>query len=158
KLLRAIDFIEAEGTAQLTLNATGIGVSLGARYAVSPEWALGLSYRSRTRLAFSGQADFSVPPELRGATPDQTVKTEMTLPDRIALGAEWQASDQITAAADLELVLWSTIDRLSFDFGSGVTPAQSDPRLWHPTLTPRLGASWRFLPRFTARGGAFVDA
>lgn len=156
-LVRALDFVEAEGRASIETRAVGVGATLSAFARLSPELDVGLSYTSRSSLALEGWADFSAPPELRGKAVDSRVSASITTPDRLALGGLWRPAEGWDVSLDLELMLWSTVDELVLDFEE---PAMSDarqPRDWGVTVTPRLGASWAALEWLTLRGGVFVD-
>lgn len=157
ELTRAIDLVDTEGRTSLETTATGVGAQLGAWLRAGQGLDLGLSYRSRSKLALSGWADFEVPPELSGRAADQRVETSLLLPDRIALGVRWAVRDDLALSADVEAVLWSTVDALVIDFESEATADLTQRRDWRSTLAPRLGAEWRLLERLVVRAGAFFD-
>ncbi len=155
--LRALDFVDTEGSTSIETRAHGFGGEASVFVRAFDALDLGLSYQSRSRLAFSGWADFSVPPEFSAKAADQRLTTRVTLPDRFRLGALYRVTDTVEVVADLELVLWSTIDQLALDFENEETTDQVQPRNWKTTVAPRLGASWRALDFLTLRAGFFVD-
>jgi long-chain fatty acid transport protein len=157
RLVRALDFVAAEGSTAIDTRAIGLGAQVSAFYRISSALDVGLAWQSRSRLALTGYADFDVPPELRGRAIDGPVAIDVTLPDRITLGALYRVNEDLELLADLELVLWSTIDRLDIDFEDAAMSDLSQARDWRPTVTPRLGASWRALSFLTARGGILID-
>ena len=154
---RAIDFIEAEGSAKLETTATGFGGHAGVFVRAVDSLDIGLTYRSRAKLSFAGFADFSVPAELSGRAFDQAITAEVTLPDRIALGAVWRLNKEIELAADFEVYLWNTFDALVIDFAEEATSDVTQARDWSPTFVPRLGGSYAVLDWLTVRAGAFID-
>lgn len=156
-LVRAIDFIEAEGRTSIETHATGFGLVAAAFWQASGVLDLGLSYQSRSSLSLTGFADFTVPPELRGRASDQAVTAELTLPDRITLGALFRATETVELNVDLEVLAWSTVDELHLDFAGEDMTDVRQPRDWRATVTPRAGASWLALDWLKVRGGIFFD-
>lgn len=159
RIERSLDFIDQEGTTAIDLAGRGFGVTLAAYYQVIDSFALGLTYHSRSKLDFDGYADFAVPAEFSGRAQDGKVTTSITLPDRITLGALYQASEEFDVALDLELVLWGTVDRLALDFEAPEMDDVVQPRDWHTTVSPRLGGSYQpnALDWLTVRAGAYLD-
>ncbi|MCK6545859.1 outer membrane protein transport protein [Myxococcota bacterium] len=158
-LERRIDLVETEGTTSIDTRATGVGASVAVLVHAHDGLDVGLAWQSRSTLSFSGWADFDVPPELRGRAYDQELSTRLRLPDRLTLGARWVATPELELVADLELVLWSTVDRLVLDFSGATTPDVDQPRAWETTIVPRLGATLRpsALAWLAVRAGVFVD-
>jgi long-chain fatty acid transport protein len=153
---RNLDFIAAEGSARVDTSGTGFGGVAGI-YGGHGDWSGGLSYQSRSKLAFEGWADFETPPELSRSARDQPVRTTVTLPDRLVLGAAWRGLADLTVSADLELTLWSTVDALVVTFEDEAMAPLEDQRRWRTTVTPRLGATYQALDFLVARAGLFVD-
>jgi long-chain fatty acid transport protein len=142
---RQIDAVDSEASVQLTGDATGVGGQLAVMYQPTDQLTLGLSWRSRVRLEFSGWADFEdVPVELSQKAHDQLVTTEITLPDRIALGAAYRFSEGLFADAiasvDLTYWTWSTFQEFGIDFEDDQTPDVTQPRDWNDSVT--LAAGW----------------
>jgi long-chain fatty acid transport protein len=159
RIERMLDFVEEEGTTALDMSGRGFGVTLAAFYRPIDPLSLGLTYQSRSKIDFEGYADFEVPPEFTGRAQDGKVRTSIKLPDRITFGALYQATEELDVALDLELVLWSTVDRLALDFESDATPDTIQARNWHTTIAPRIGGSYApaALDWLTVRAGLFLD-
>jgi long-chain fatty acid transport protein len=143
--LRRIDAVDSEGRVHLTGDATGVGAQLAALYRLTDRLSLGLSYRSRIGLDFTGQADFEdIPIELKQKAHDQRVETEVTVPDRIALGVAWEVG-RATASFDAIYWTWSTFQEFAIDFEDEDTPDVSQHRGWHDSVTLRAGWEQRGL-------------
>ncbi len=155
--VRSIDFIDTEGTAAIETKANGIGVSASVFARPLDALDVGLSYASRTKLSFEGFADFDAPPEFSGRVQDGAISTAVTLPDRFRLGARYRPAQDWEVLADLELTLWSTIDRLDLDFASEDTDDIEQVRDWKTTVTPRIGARYSVLSFLDVRAGAYFD-
>jgi long-chain fatty acid transport protein len=156
EIKRGLDFVDTEGTVDLAMNARGIGVDLSAFYTATEELELGLTYKSRTKLAFSGDADFTAPDAFDLKTADQQAKTTMTLPDRIVLGSRWSRG-QWSVLGDLELTMWSVNDATVIEFENDETPDAVQNNGWKSTVSVRAGTEFALRPTWTLRGGAFYD-
>lgn len=156
RIRRGLDFVDTEGQVDLAFNAVGIGAHLSAYYQASDDLALGLTYKSRTKLSYSGQASFEAPDEFSAKTTDQRATTEQTLPDRLIAGARFQR-DRVAVLADLELTAWSTNDQLVIDFENEQTPDAVQNNRWRSTLALRAGAEFQLDPAWVLRAGGFFD-
>ncbi len=156
RVARQMDFIDMEGDVAIDLAGTGVGLHLAAWAAASPAVALGVTYKSRTRLPLAGGADFTVPDAFSEKTPDQEAQATITLPDRIVLGSRWTRG-RYAALADLELTLWGTYRELAIDFVQDQTPDVHQATRWHTTLAARAGGEARLSRRVIARAGAAYD-
>ena len=102
---------------------------------------VGLTYHSRAQLDFMGKADFEpMQEEFSSILFDQPGRSSITLPDILSFGLMVRPFDQITLTADLNLVLWSTYDKLKVDFAE--SEDREYPRRFHDTVTVRLGLDW----------------
>ncbi|HEY5927393.1 MAG TPA: outer membrane protein transport protein [Kofleriaceae bacterium] len=156
QIQRNLDFIDMQGDVRLDLAGQGFGVDASAYYTPREDIAVGLTYRSRTRFDFAGNANFTAPDAFSEKTPDQTAATTMTMPDQIVLGARWRRG-ALTALADVEHTRWSINQRTTVDFTHDATPNAIQENGWHDTWAVRAGAEWRHTPKLTARAGGYFD-
>jgi long-chain fatty acid transport protein len=149
------------GRADLDGDAWGFQVNAAVLYRPLPERLhLGLTYRSRTRLAFEGDAHFTgVAPGLQQTLFNQKVKATITLPDVFAGGVMWRPIPRLELDAELDVVLWSTFKELFIDFEDPGTPFDRAIKRSPVTpLTGRLGAQWDWpAPGLCARAGFSYD-
>jgi long-chain fatty acid transport protein len=160
QIQRGLDFIDATGNVKIDLAGRGYGVDASLYYAPRAAigggaLALGLAYRSRTSIHFSGPANFTAPDEFSEKTPDQNASTAMTLPDQLVLGARWRRG-AVAALVDVEWASWSVNQRTTVDFVAAATPDAVQENQWHDTVAVRGGAEWTH-GRLVARAGAYVD-
>lgn len=153
---RRLDFIDMEGDVTIDLRGVGVGFDAALFWEATPRLDVGLSYKSRTTIPLSGEADFTAPDAFAGKTPDQRASSELTTPDRIALGVKWRRG-RFAVLADLELTFWGVHDELVVDFEHEATPDATQRYDWSHTLAGRAGAEWAFRPGWVGRGGAFFD-
>ena len=159
RLRRSLDFIDTEGDVQLSLRGAGLGLHL-AGFVRAAERAdghldLGLTYKSRTSIELTGEADFTTPDAFSLKAADQDASSSLTLPDRLTAGAAWQRGAW-TFLADLELTAWQVRDQVVIDFSREETPDVTQQADWNATVSVRGGVEWRGGP-WVARGGLYRD-
>jgi len=152
---RRLDFIDAEGDAVVDVAGTGIGGHAAVWWSRGA-LALGATYKSRTRIAMRGGADFETPPEFSGAAPDQRARATITVPDRLAFGASWQRG-RWRALVDVDVTLWGTYDRLTIDFADDATADVHQRNDWHTTAAVRLGGERALGAATVVRAGVAID-
>jgi long-subunit fatty acid transport protein len=158
-LRRTLDFVDQEGDVELSLRGAGVGVDLAGFVRVvdggSGRLDLGLSYKSRTRIALAGEADFTAPDAFSVKAGDQRASSELTVPDRLALGAAYRRG-RFTVLADVELTAWQVHDAVAIDFAEEATPDLRQASDWRATVALRAGAEWR-RGAWVARAGLSLD-
>jgi long-chain fatty acid transport protein len=156
QIQRNLDFIDMQGDVRLDLAGQGFGVDASAYYQPNPNLGFGLTYRSRTKIGFDGNANFTAPDAFSEKTPDQTASTSMTMPDQFVLGSRYRRGP-LTALLDIEYTRWSVNKRTTVDFTHDATPNAIQENNWHDTQTIRTGVEWRHTPKLTARAGGYFD-
>ncbi len=155
QIARDLDFIDMEGDVAIDLSGTGVGAHASAFWDSGRRLALGVAYRSRTRLPMSGGANFTTPDAFAGKAPDQGARTTLTLPDQLVAGGRFRIGSY-TALADVELTLWSTHGRTVIDFEQEMTTDVTQRNDWRNTVAVRGGGEWR-RGRLVLRHGAYAD-
>ena len=138
----------AGGQVELGGGTWGYGFNAALLYRALPNRLhAALTYRSRVKLKFDGQADFDpTNPDFAPALPDQPGTATITLPDALTLGVMFRPRAELLLEADLNYVLWSTYDKIDIAFQSA--PAHVLQPDGHNAFTARLGADYRVtLPR-----------
>lgn len=152
---RGLDFVDTEGSVELALGAVGVGAHASVFVRATDDLDLGLTYKSRTKLSYSGDADFDAPDEFAVKTTDQQASAEITLPDRFVAGGRYRVGPW-AILADVDLTLWQTYDRLVIDFERDETPDAVTENAWSSTLAVRAGGEYA-TERWVFRGGGFYD-
>lgn len=146
------------GNVRLVGGTWGYGFNVAALYRPLPERLhLALTYRSRVSLDFSGQADFDpANPEFERMLPDQSGTASITLPDIITLGTMFRPVPAWSLGLDLNVVRWSSYDRIDIAFESA--PARALQPHGRDTFTLRAGADYATpFPGLHARAGLIFD-
>lgn len=145
----------------LKSNASGMGFNLGVFYKASDKLSLGLNYRSKINMKVDGgDAKFSVPASLNTKIPaSNKFDTELPLPANLDFGVAYQATEDLLIAFEINWVMWSTYDSLSFTFHeSGALLNSSNPRKYKDSFIPRIGLQYNLMENLQLRAGAYYDS
>jgi long-chain fatty acid transport protein len=145
-----------------TDTATGIGFNLGLLARPSDEWSVGLAYRHKVSLDFSGgtvydtistgnsQLDALVAATLpQGTTPFETT---LTLPGSFSGGLAYN-TDNWTFSGQADYTQWSTFDTLEIVYTTRPDLSQTINQSYTNTWDFRLGAERRITRAWAARAG-----
>ncbi|HEX9727252.1 MAG TPA: outer membrane protein transport protein [Gemmatimonadales bacterium] len=88
-----------------------------------------------------------------GAFADQGVKTAITLPDQLAAGIAFRATDALTVLADYQWINFKTFDTLPINFQKTTTPDREVIENYKATHAARFGFDWATSDRLTLRAG-----
>jgi long-chain fatty acid transport protein len=159
----AVDFTNglpalAGGDVRLGGGTWGFGGNAALLYRPLPNQVhVALTYRSRVRLKFNGQADFDpTNPDFAPALPDQPGTATITLPDAFTLGVMFRPRADLTLEADVNYVLWSTYDEIDIKFQSA--PEHVIKPDGRNAITARIGGDFRLPhPDLHLRAGFIFD-
>jgi len=144
----------------LSGDATNIGFNLGVMYRPVEGVSIGIDYRSKVVMEVkSADATFTIPPSVATQIPEKNkFDAELPLPANLDFGVAMDLNEEWTLAFELNWVMWSVYDSLSFEFEQkGEILNSSSPRKYRNTIIPRIGAEYRLNDTFTFRGGAYYD-
>lgn len=153
---RDLDFIDVQGNVHVLMWGAGVGGDASLYWQATPELAFGVSYKSRTWMRLSGDADFTVPDPFLGRAPDQQASTELVIPDRLTFGAAWQQRE-FGVFADVGFTTWSVRDAQRVDFSSENTSDSNTPQNWRDTWVFRLGGEVSPIDWAHLRAGLYYD-
>ena len=141
------------------VNAWGYTGRIGMTYALSPETRLGAAYTTRSRMAdMEGRATLTAIDGVAGQIPlgGKIRIRDFQMPAVVNLGLSHRVNDQLTLAADVSRVFWSSVMK---DIKVGfVADAGGDlnillPQNYKDQTILALGAAWQMDSRWTLRGG-----
>jgi len=150
----------ANSDANLKGSASGLGYNLGVYFKASEKLSIGLNYRSKINMKVDGgDATFNVPSSLNSLIPkSNNFDSELPLPGNLDFGIAFQVTDKLLVAIEIDWVMWSTYDSLSFTFSeSGDLINSSNPRLYKDSFVPRIGIQYNLMKNFQLRAGAYYD-
>jgi long-chain fatty acid transport protein len=119
------------------------GFTVGLRWQIHEQWALGVSYRSATEIDFSGRS------EARPYAPPERTKAEMHFPQFVMIGLSYRPTPQWNFEAYVDWTDWDALNEVTFRKASG---PQEFPLHWESSWITGIGAT-RYL-----RNGYFVGA
>ncbi len=161
--------LSADPAADVDFKMSGDDVAFGATAGllvkVIPELLnVGLSFRSGVAFAFEGAAAFTqsgsseaVPASLRSKLTDGAGAAELTTPHVVSIGAAAFPSRRLTVSLNLDVITWSSYDRLRIEFADNDELTTSEVKDWHNTMAVRLGAEYHVLSWLPVRIGFVFD-
>lgn len=153
---RDLDFIDTAGTSHLEMSGASAGGDASIFWTPTQALSFGFTYQSRTAIHLGGAAKFDVPASFAGRAMDGNISSDLTLPDRLALGAAWYHG-RIALFADATLTLWTVNDTQTIHFTQGGMPDVVQPQKWQPSFSVRAGLDGWVTRRMSMRGGAYYD-
>ena len=142
---------------ELAVNGGGFGYQASAELTPLPSVPLtiGVDYKHKVKMDMSGDGHFSVPPGAQGAaTADQGVKTSLTFPNVLQVGAAYRPLRALTITGTWTFSRWVVYDTDTFVGSKGLTLVV--PREYSNANVFRLGAEWQS-DRWAARAGVLRD-
>jgi long-chain fatty acid transport protein len=138
----------------------GVGFNLAAHYQFSPQWALGIQYRSPVRIQAKGDIRFQYKgpddPFLKAAFAaafqDGTVRGTVTLPESISAGLAYTPTSRLSLEAILIWTRWTRIKSLDM-YLPGNMPLSRTPKRWRNTWRAGIGAEYALLDWLDLRLG-----
>jgi long-chain fatty acid transport protein len=134
----------------------GIGWNVGILHKVNNSFSWGLSYRSKIKVEYAGDARIQRIPTgnpqldavLGNAVPfdrDLPVETEIEFPDQASLGLAFALGPTLLLETDFNWTGWSSFDEVPITFTGGPTnrlPNQAIPEEWDDVYNYRAGLRW----------------
>jgi long-chain fatty acid transport protein len=150
-----------DGQAELTGSGHGWGYNAGIFIKASPQFTIGLDYRSQvTTTITGGTATFTVPNSLASSFPSpNTFSSSIPLPATASLGLGYYPNKLWTLAFDFEMVNWSVYKSLDFTYGQTTATLQntSSARNYQDAYDFRAGAEYKAAPTVALRfGGGYA--
>lgn len=154
------------GTLGADATATGFGYNFGLQWKPLSNLSFGVAYRSEIKLNFEGDANYLATtalgqnPALGLAKTIKTkAKTDITLPDSLALGVAYKPIDALTLEFDAERTGWSSYDTLEIKFSNGLAAFNNKPEAknWKDQWTYRVGAQYAVNKNLDLRAGFAYD-
>lgn len=163
--------LRATDVAHVDLNAdikTGYGWNVGLLEKFSDRFSVGLSYRSRVKVDYTGDARLvqvlSGFPQFDAAVAAQTpfnrnlpVKTSIDFPDLASIGLAFGLTPNLLLETDANWTGWSSFDVININFPNGDLPSSSIPAHWKNVWNYRVGLRYNTSPTHQWRVGYVFD-
>ncbi|MDE2516902.1 MAG: outer membrane protein transport protein [Rhodospirillales bacterium] len=126
-----------------------VGYHLGVLWKPLADWRFGIDYRSRIRNAMEGTQSVFIPPLLAALSPPAAgalaalatpVRTVITVPDVLTLGAVWQINPHLAALGTVQWTDWAVIPSIAIN---GLNGSQQTLQLhFHASWMGSVGLNW----------------
>ncbi len=126
----------------------GYGVTLGLKYDINNQFAVGASFRTETPVTMDGTA------EIVGIL-ETDFERDVSWPMWITGGVAYKPQDELTLTFDLQYSKWSVLDKLTAkydDLPDGIFVLE-----WDDALQVRFGAQYMVTPETALRFGYYYD-
>lgn len=150
----------ADGTAEISGKANGIGYNLGIHLKANDRLQFGFNYRSQVDMKVKhGDATFTVPSALSSSFPDTKFTTTLPLPKVISASVAYKPTAKLTLQAEVNFVGWKPYDTLRFDYETNTDALQDTktPRDYKNTLALRLGGHYQVMDQLAVMLGCAYD-
>jgi len=158
-LQKALPYSETSNV-HLQGNDFSTGFNLGIYYQATSKLSIGLDYRSEVKMNIEGgTAEFTIPSSLEGiVAKENSFSAELPLPANLDFGFNYQISDKLSAAIEIDYIFWSSYQELTFTFEeNGELLDNTNPREYSNTVVPRIGLQYVLNPMFTFKAGGYYD-
>jgi len=152
-----------DGTVDLDGTGTGMNFNVGLMYKPTPALSIGVSYRSETKIDFSGNSKFSNMGALASFFPGGTGKTTLPMPSNLIAGIAYDLTKDFTVEADFQYVDWTAYDQLTLDIQQGpasplgiLQKGKTLVKNWDAGYLIRFGGEYR-LDKLALRAGFIYD-
>lgn len=147
-------------TVKLDGNTTSMGFNVGAYFAPFEGFTFGVDYRSKIVMDVEGgDATFTVPAALSATIPENNkFDASLPMPANFDFGFSYQFTEKLKLAFEVNWVMWSIYDSLTFKFEEkGELLNSANPRLYQDSWITRLGAEYKLNDKFDFRCGVYYD-
>jgi long-chain fatty acid transport protein len=152
-----------DGTVNLDGTGNNINWNVGILYKPTNELSIGVSYRSLTKVDFSGTAAFTGMNVLSSFFPGGTGTTTLPFPSSLFAGIAYNITKDFTVEADYQSVGWSSYDQLNLGLPTGpasplgvLQKAQVLVKNWENAYLIRVGGEYR-MEKLAVRAGFIYD-
>jgi long-chain fatty acid transport protein len=152
----------ADGFTEIEGDSWEWGWNVGAAWSPTPDWTIGLTYRSGVDHTLEGDAKFVVPTNAAiltstGAFTDTPGSAELNLPDMAELGVRWQTNPQLALYAAAQWKQWSNLAELRVDFENPAQPDSVEELNYEDSWRYSFGVEYQIEPQWMLRAGLAFD-
>lgn len=157
-----------DGESLLKGDGGGWGYNFGLLFKPDDRWSLGLAYRSRIKVDYSGDLEIkkiapALQPIFGGSYFKTSIHTASNFPEVVSLGAAFRPNRNWTISLDLEWFGWSSFDESTLQVENKVPAAgitdQTTLLGWKDVWTIKVGAEYKITEKLSLRGGyAYIQS
>jgi long-chain fatty acid transport protein len=128
-------FLGSDVRQKFSGDGTGIGFNVGAVYDITPQLALGVSYRSEIEVGVRG--DFQIQGLMSTGG-----KADLTLPQQVFAGLCYKGLGPLILETGVRWEDWSSFNKLQIKLDNGY-PIPAEAKNWKSTFAYNIGAKYR---------------
>jgi long-chain fatty acid transport protein len=141
--------------------ASGVGWGLGVLYKPSKHWQIGLNFRDRINMKYTGELKFyRIPtnPDFTPMFPRTRAGGDIVLPRVYTLGAAYMA-DKWSLELDVTRQEWSVFETMALNFwpNHGQVQDKIVPQYWNDIYKYKVGFEYRWSKKWSYGLGYFYD-
>lgn len=146
-----------ETPVQYSEESTGIGfgATIGLKYDINQQWAIGASFRTSTPCNMDGNADIVAPSLGNMTLVDTDFEREVIWPLWIGGGIAYKPTKCLTFALDAQYSKWSLLDELIAEYDK--MPDGKFILNWDDAVMIRFGGEYMVTPETAIRFGYYYD-
>jgi long-chain fatty acid transport protein len=152
-------------------SGTGYGVTLGLKYDISSNLSAGLSFRTKTVVAMSGDATNPMfpnipnnPPTMMPGPEKSSFSRDVTWPTWIGFGLAYKPNNKLTLTFDAQYSKWSEDDKFVAEYDDAYWKQVMESSggnvfelKWEDQIQYRVGAEYLATPCLAVRLGYYYD-
>jgi long-chain fatty acid transport protein len=148
---------QADGRISIDNTDWAVGFSLGLLYTPADGTRFGITYHSPIRHGLNGQASFSgVPVIFRNTFTASPTRSDLTLPEELAIGIYHQLTPAWSVMADFGYMRWSRFDVSRLSFANGL-PDRVAVNNWKNSRRYAAGINYRPAADWLLRTGVSYE-
>lgn len=147
---------------------TAFGFNVGLLHKIGDSFSWGLSYRSKMKIEYAGEADFTQistgNPQLDAVVAASLpvgqsvpIETEIEFPDMASLGLAFKITPSLLIETDVNWTGWSTFDEVPLTFLDQPELSSVLPQEWEDVYNYRIGVRFDLSPVSQVRFGYVYD-
>jgi long-chain fatty acid transport protein len=147
------------GKMELSGSGRGVNINAGALYKPMEDLSVGISYRMKTNIDFSGDVK-----TLDLGSPDGTWltgpgKTTLPMPGNLMIGVAYDVLPKLTIEGDLQFIQWSAYQQLKIEIPTAIVSqgVKTFDKKWNNAFAGKLGAEYQYNKELTLRSGIVFD-
>jgi long-chain fatty acid transport protein len=159
-------FGAGDGKSKLEGDGDGWGYNIGILFTPYKKLSLGLTYRSRIKVDYSGSASLrNIAPPLQPFFGSPSFKTDAStsidFPDVLSAGIAYSPTERLTLELDVEWTGWSSYDSLDIDLEDEIPAGgfvdSSEDQSWKDVGAIRFGIEYVATEGYSLRAGYVFD-
>jgi long-chain fatty acid transport protein len=156
---------QQDGFADLRADDVGVGYTLGVLVEPFPGTRIGVGYRSKVALDFTGDGRFDLDPAGIGATLSSAtgaftntgLNVDVTTPESLSIGVYQDINEKWSVMGELAWTGWSRFNELRIRFDNPAQPDSVTEHDWRNTVFVAAGATFRPSDKWQLRAGIAFD-